>query len=341
MTAIARGELDRFLEKPDPRKPIVLIYGPDAGLVAERAAQIAARSIGAPIDSFNMLKLDGDEIASDPLRLVDEANTASLFGGRRALRVRVGSRNIAAAVEPLTKTPPIDATVVLEAGDLKKSAPLRALCEKSPNAAAIACYSDDANELRRLIDQSLAAASLTIDRDARDALMGLLGGDRLASRGEIDKLIAYASGSGAVTIDDIEAVVGDAADAATSEAIDGAFSGDPATMLPALGKLLASGERPDGVLIAALNHGWLLVQGMAQVESGQPARSVAERAIPYFKRRAAFERQLQIWRREDALAQLRQIGESILAARAQADMARSLLDRTLLRIALTARRARN
>ena len=50
-------------------------------------------------DPFALVRLDGDALASDPARLVDEATTVPLFGGRRAIRVRAGSRNLASGVE--------------------------------------------------------------------------------------------------------------------------------------------------------------------------------------------------------------------------------------------------
>ncbi|WP_342360118.1 DNA polymerase III subunit delta [Terrarubrum flagellatum] len=300
---------------------------------------VSAASVADPSDPFQLIRMEGDEIASDPLKLADEANAIGLFGGRKALRVRVGSKNIVSAVEPLLRAPPRDAAVVLEAGDLKKSAPLRVACEKSSTAAVIACYADDPAELQRLVSESFRKVGLSIDPEAEELLLSMLGGDRLASRGEVEKLITYATGSNQVTAEDVEAVVGDASAAALNEAIDGAFGGNTGQMLPALSKLLAEGERPDMILSAALTHSWTLAQALAQVDAGQQARTVAERAIPFFRRRAAFERQLQIWKREGMAPTIRQLGESILASRANSELAIATLDRTLLRIALGARRA--
>lgn len=338
MTALARGEIERFIASPDPRKPLVLIYGPDAGLVAERGAAIAASGGAASNGSFEILKFDGDELAGDPLRLADQANSVRLFSSRQIIRVRVGSKNIAPAIEPLLRAPPLDSLVIFEAGDLKKTAPVRAACEKSTSAAVIACYSDEPADVRRLIEESFRVARISTERDAIDALVALLGGDRLSTRAEIDKLVAYAGDGGRVDLEDVEAVVGDVGATALSEAIDGAFSGDTRAMLPALAKLAASGERPDGILSSALNHAWSLAQGLAQVEAGQPPRTVAERSVPFFRRRPLYERQLQIWRKEGMAPTVRLIGESLLSARAQADMAASLVDRTLLRIAISARK---
>src|SRR5690606_9781087 len=112
--------------------------------VAERSAALLAASGAGDMsaDPFSLVTLDGDAL-SDPSRLAEEAWTVPLFGGRRTIRVTATTRNIAPAVEPLLRDPPTDAFIVIEAGDLKPSAPLRKAVERSDTAVALACYSDD------------------------------------------------------------------------------------------------------------------------------------------------------------------------------------------------------
>ena len=103
MVALRGKEIDAFLARPDPGRPIILLYGPDAGLVRERADALMASAVDDPNDPFSLVRLDGDELAAEPSRLVDEAMTVPLFGGRRAIRVRAGSRNFASGVETLAE----------------------------------------------------------------------------------------------------------------------------------------------------------------------------------------------------------------------------------------------
>ena len=102
--------------------------------------------------------------------------------------MRGGARNFLPAIEALLAQPLRDCRVVIEAGDLKKSAPLRTLCEKAGHAAALPCYADNDQALARLIDTEMKAAGPTIAPDAREALLPLLGGDRRSSLSEIRKL---------------------------------------------------------------------------------------------------------------------------------------------------------
>src|SRR5262245_44327780 len=200
MVALKTGDIDSFVARPDPSRAVVLVFGPDAGLVSERVDALVKASVDDPADPFALVRLDGDTVASDPARLVDEATTVPLFGGRRAIRLRAGGRNIVPAVEAVLAAPLKDCRVVIEAGDLRRGAPLRTLIERAKNAAAIACYAHAERDIARLIDDEMRAADLTIAPDARAALAPLLGGDRRASRAELRKLALYAGGAGRVEL---------------------------------------------------------------------------------------------------------------------------------------------
>ena len=90
MVALKAAEVDAYIAARDPARPIALVFGPDAGLVSESADAIVRAAVDDPNDPFSLVRLDGDELASDPSRLIDEANTVPLFGGRRAIRVKAG-----------------------------------------------------------------------------------------------------------------------------------------------------------------------------------------------------------------------------------------------------------
>src|SRR6202789_1913771 len=227
MVALRGREIDAFLARPDPGRPIILLYGPDAGLVRERADALLASAVDDPTDPFSLVRLDGDELSAEPSRLVDEAMTIPLFGGRRAIRIRAGSRRFAAGIDTLADSPLKDCRIVIEAGELRPESPLRKACERAKTAVAIACYPDGERDIAKLIDDELRASNLRIAPDARGVLTALLGGDRQASRNELKKLALYAHGEGEVTLDDVMAVVADASELKIDPIVDGAFAGKP------------------------------------------------------------------------------------------------------------------
>src|SRR5262249_30745000 len=117
MVALKAGEVDSYIAARDPARPIALVFGPDAGLVSERADAIVRAAVDDPNDPFALVRLDGDELAGDPGRLVDEANTVPLFGGRRAIRVKAGGRDFSGALATLAADPPRDCRLLIAAGD--------------------------------------------------------------------------------------------------------------------------------------------------------------------------------------------------------------------------------
>src|SRR2546428_1634210 len=244
MVAVKSADVDAFVARPDPARPIVLLYGPDAGLVRERAEAVIRASVDDPRDPFALAHLEGDALASEPGRLAEEAHTVPLFGGRRAVWVKAGSRNIAPAVEALIACAPPDCRGVIEAGDLRRNAPLRVVCERARNVAALPCYADAERDLVPLIDDEMRDAGLTITPDARAALVPLLGGDRLASRHELRKLASFARGQGRVELDDVMAVVADASTLALDGLVDAAFAGRTTELEAQFGKARTAGTSP-------------------------------------------------------------------------------------------------
>ena len=198
MVALKTADIEKFLTRPDPARLVVLVYGPDAGLVSERVNALIKASVDDVSDPFSLVRLEAEDLSANPARLVEEAQTIPLFGGRRAVWAKAGSRNIAPSVEAVLALPSSECRVVIEAGDLRRNAPLRVVCERAKNAAALPCYADTERDLARLIDSEMREAELTLKPDARAMLIPLLGGDRAASRNELRKLALYARGRGEV-----------------------------------------------------------------------------------------------------------------------------------------------
>src|SRR3954471_12805145 len=99
MVALKGSEVESFVARPDPARSLVLVFGPDAGLVSERVDAIVRASVDDPNDPFALVRLDGDTLAADPARLPGERPPGPPFRGGGAIRVRAASRNIAPAVE--------------------------------------------------------------------------------------------------------------------------------------------------------------------------------------------------------------------------------------------------
>lgn len=340
MVAINTREIDSYVAKPSPAHAIILVFGADVGLVRERADALIASAVDDINDPFSLVRLEGDDLAAEPSRLVDEAMTVPLFGGRRAIRVRAGGKNFSSGVNVLLQEPPKDCRIVIEAGELRKDSPLRAMCEKAKTAAVIACYADGVRDLSRLIDDELNASNLRLAQDARAALVELLGGDRLASRNEIRKLVLYAHGKSEVTLDDIAAVVTDASNLTLDPIIDNTFAGQPAEVEVAFAKAVAAGINPNAIMFAAQRQASQLHKARLTMDEGQPADAAFERAIPrwHFARKSQVLRALTMLSSDKLAQHIVQLGEATLELRKRAALSETIAQRVLMAIAVNARR---
>ena len=337
MVAVKSHEAERFLARPPPHIYLYLVFGTDAGLITERARKIVARAVDDPKDPFQLVRIGGDELANDPARLADEANTIPLLGGRRAIWIEAQGKAFVAAFEPILGLPPRDCTIVIEAGAVKKDAPLRTLCERERDAAAIQCYPDSAKDIAQLIDAEVGAATLSIAPDAKAFLVSQLGQDRLSTRSELEKLVLYAHGAGEITLDHVAAIVCDASNLIAGEAVNAAFDGGLAALDARLRHIFAGASDYHALLAAALRHALDLHRARRDAEEAAGAREGSGFAGAGFKQKDAFERHLRAWTRPSLGRAIDTLAEAVLSARREPKLGPSLAARALWTIAHTVR----
>jgi DNA polymerase-3 subunit delta len=300
---IAGGRVESFLNRPDPALSAVLLYGPDEGLVRERAQRLVRAVLPDPQDPFGLSELGVDAVRSEPALLVDEARALSLGGGRRVVRLRQATDQLSAACRALLDLPSLAALVVVDAGELGAASSLRRLFEAAPNAATIACYRDEGRALADTVHQQLATLGLRPDAEAETFLVERLGVDRGITMSELAKLDLYlapAAGGRAprpVTLQDVAAVVGDSAALGLDDLVHAAALGQAAEVERSMGRLLGEGQAPVRLLRALANHFGRLYQLACLVESGEPAERAIEKARPpiNMRRRGSFKAALRRW----------------------------------------------
>lgn len=336
-------EVDAFLTRPAQTGTVVLIYGPDKGMISERSAKYA-KCTGLPLDDpFAVLRIEADEIDKDPARLVDEARTISMFGGNRLIWIRNASaqKNLAEAVKTLICEPPQDTFILIEAGDLKKGAALRNAVESGNTAMALPCYADDARGIDGLIDDVLLANNLQISGDARQFLRLSLGGDRLASRGELEKLCLYARGQQRIELDDVRESVGDVAALSHDEVIDAMLTGDLAKFNTAFDRVVNTGTHPFLLVNTAIRQfSQLLSLRHSMDTDNKPAGLVVNSAKPpiFFARKRLVETALGIWSMSALLRATDRLQRTVLESRKNAALATAIIRQAFIALAVEALR---
>ncbi|WP_330082859.1 DNA polymerase III subunit delta [Methylocystis iwaonis] len=339
MVAVSGREAERFVASPPENIFLFLVHGADAGMVRERALSIVGKRVDDRHDPFQFVELSGDTVASDPLTLLDEANTTPLFGGRRAILVETGAKSVIPAVTSLVSAPPAACTVVLTASALKKDAPLRKLVEGAKQGAGIECLPDTEQDIHALVDRTLREANLVATPEARALLLAALGEDRLMSRAELAKLVLYMHGREHVEAADVEAIVAHASSIASDRVVAAAFAGDAGETLDAY---FAQGGDAGAVLFGALRYAVALHRARLTIEreSGRTDAGVTAlfRAGFGFMHRALMEEQLKAWTSPRLAALIEPLREAQTRARANAASAQMEAERALWRVAKAARR---
>ncbi len=344
---LTAARIPAFVKAPDPKVRAALIYGPDRGLARERLDALTRTVVDDIADPFRVAELTGATLKDDPARLADEVAAQSLMGGRRVVRLTdVGDAQASALQAVLGDVPgdttgdPLEGALVLVlAGELRPSSALRKLFEGSDIAVALPCYADEGMTLEQVIRDTLRAQGMTVGHDALAYLLSHLGGDRLLTRAELEKLVTYKGGPGEITLDEAAACVGDTAALGLDDLAMAVADGDDGHTQRVLDRLLREGTGPIPVLRAVVRHFTRLHQAAGAVAGGKsPDQAVSALRPPViFKHADRIKAQVRRW---DSA----RVGQALsLLLEAEGDCKSSgpppevVCSRTLMRLAQAAR----
>jgi DNA polymerase-3 subunit delta len=293
MTALKGRDIERFTERPDIDEGVILVYGPDTGLVRETGARILKHYSSA---DGSLVTLDGAELDADPGRLIVEAHTGSLFGDKRLVRVRGPGKSIAVPLAALLEDAG-GAIIVIEAGNLTPKDALRAQVESAKSARALPCYADSDEIILNLISTTFNREGIAADPDVAPTLRDILGNDREVTRRELEKLVLFAAETKRLTRNDVLTLCADNAMSALDEVADAIGTGHPEALEKALARAYSASVDSQRLLITVTQHFLALRRWRAGVDDGRSARDVLDSGWPkpHFSRRNALEQQVRLW----------------------------------------------
>lgn len=325
-----------FLKRPPAEIRAILVYGPDAGLVKERSEVLLRTAVEDLTDPFRVADLTGDTIADDPARLADEAAAMAMTGGRRVVRVRDAGNDTTPAFQSFLEHPMGDALIVVEGGELDSRSALRKLFEKADNAAALACYRDEGRDLAAVIRETLARNDVKAEDEALAWLAARLGGDRLVTRGEIDKLALYMGPGNTATLQEVRALVGDSAEIGLDDLANACASGDVPRLERVRAKLDAEGVAAVAQLRAVQRHFARLHLCAGLLAAGKDEKSAMMSLRPpvFWKEEASFRAQLKRWPAKRLSAAVAQLLDAEIACKSSGQPAELIAARCLMSLAL-------
>lgn len=334
-------EATRYFAKPDPAKAGLLIYGADAMRVALRRQEVIAALIGPEGEAeMRLTRIPASDLRKDAALLLDAIKAQGFFPGPRVAFVEDATDGLASVIEGALKDWRAgDAQIVVTAGELKgKTAPLKVLFERHPNAFAAGLYDDPPS--REEIEDMLRKSGLRdIDREAMTDLTNL---SRALDPGDfrqtVEKIALYKFGDPTPLMPaEVAALAPAAIEAEVDDLIHVVADGRQDAIGPLVRRLEGQGVGAVTLCIAAMRH-FRSLHAAASDPSG-PAAGIAKlRGVP-FKARDAMQRQASNWglkRLEEAVALIVETDLTLRSASRAPTMA--VMERALIRLSMALRR---
>nr|WP_314494315.1 DNA polymerase III subunit delta [uncultured Pseudomonas sp.] len=293
---LAPAQLNKHLQ--GDLAPVYIVSGDDPLLCQEAADAIRAAARRQGFDERQVFSADAN---FDWGTLLQAGASLSLFAQRRLLELRLpsgkpGDKGAAALVEYCAR--PVEDTVLLiSLPKLDASAQRgkwgKALLE-GPHCQFVQIWPVDAHQLPNWINQRLAQAGLSAQREAVELIAARVEGNLLAAAQEIEKLKLLAEGN-QITLETVQAAVADSARFDVFGLVDAILNGDAGHALRVLEGLRGEGVEPP-VILWALARELRSLAGLAQLFSqGVPLDKAFSQAKPpiWDKRRPLVSKALQ------------------------------------------------
>lgn len=337
-------KLSDFLAQSNFGIGAVLLYGPDQGLVRERAKLLAKKCVSNTDDPFAVTELSAAQLKSDPGLLADSAFSMSLAGGDCVVLVRDAPDSITDPLTYIFAQPSTAWPIIVQAAELPPRSSLRKYFENSNNLATIACYPEEGRALEGFIKSYLTSENISIEPAALLYLCSSLAGDRQLVRRELEKLALYAvakeTDAGRVTEADVLLCIGDSSETSLDNLVFSIGDGNQGAIDQTLTKAFSEGINPVAAIRAVQRHFQRLHFVSGQVKGGANVDQAISKLRPpvFFKRKDDFQRQARNWSSENLGRALMLATENEIDSKTTGLPAEILCSRTLMRIAQAARR---
>ncbi|GAA0266785.1 hypothetical protein GCM10009127_02950 [Alteraurantiacibacter aestuarii] len=279
---------------------IAFFCGPDeAG-----ASAAAARMVAMLPDPGERIELSGGDLRSDPVRLVDEARSTSLFGTTRHIMVRAAGEETHDAIKSFLEMADLGETsgacpifiVATSATDKSRSAKL--LIGRDDGLVAM-FYAPDLRTVTAEVRTMADAAGLRLGGDLAEQIARAAGLDVRLAQSEVDKLALFLDASPqSPKLADGEAfeLIG----ARTEEdgfmpLVNAVLSGEVRKLPAELERMQHVGLNPVGVALALERRAAQLASLAAKLEPGSDIGAVLDRQRVFFRDKRDLSVQLRRW----------------------------------------------
>lgn len=337
------AEISRYLSRPDPTRPALLIYGQDAMRVTLKRVEVITALIGPDADAeMRLTRIPGADLRKDVALIVDAIKATGFFPGPRAVLVEdtpdTAAPAIAAALESWKQG---DAIIVVTAAALTKTSALRKMFEQHKAAVTAPVYDSppsDEEIQRWIMDAGLTEVQQDAMRDLTVLSRALDPGD---FRQMIEKIALYKYGDKSpLCPEEIALMVPATIEAEVDELIAVTAEGNTGALGALMHRINGQGILPVTICIAALRHFRAL--HAASSDSGGVQTGLSRLRPPVFgPRRDRMARQIQVWGMHHLEEAIHHLLDTDLKLRSSSRAPqKALIERALIRVAMMPRGSR-
>lgn len=261
--SLSARDFEKSLLQAIKGKRVVVLSGDNIQVKADLFRQLRRSLSIEPYDPFRLVQLDSDALDADPARLGDELGAISMFGGSRLIRVMATAKQTENILEIAEMAPVGDWLLIVDTDELARSQP-------SSGVLLVACPSEKGGDFHAFVRAEFERAGVMLKEGVLELLVPLLGDDRAAARGEVEKLALLVDRAKPVGLDDAKNVVADASTLVADEIAVAALSGDLAALNLALNRLGSAGSDATAALGAASRQVLNLLRGRANQWKSRP-----------------------------------------------------------------------
>lgn len=332
----------RFHSEPDSFR-LAVLCGPNV-----TRCQALANELAAPFAaSAERVDLTIADLTESTARLHDEATSASLFGDKRYIMVRLNSGEAvraAAAIENLLDSDTKGYPVFIVAAGMADKTALAKKIAAAPDALIAPCYETTPENAAAAISGMARDEGLKMSRDIAVAIAALTSNDMVLARLEVEKIALYLDAT-PDNPQEVEAELLTRLGAENDEEdlgllIHAAIGGDTKALANELAAVSTMGFSEVGLVRLMLSHLVKLADLRAKVDQGASIDKVVNHPAIFWSSRKYFSQQLKLWPSEHIARLIERILMLEVALKSSGQPVRVLVEQELLTIARKAARTR-
>ncbi len=299
---IQPARIDSFVKNLPENCPGVLLYGPDSGLVSERAEIITEQVLGKNPDPFLITEITSEKLKDDPGTLANEMASVSFFNtGRKLIKIRDAADSLSAILKPILggHKGKDDPFIIVFAGELTPRSSLRALAEKEASFASVPCYQEDSGALTNIVRTKLREAGYTYEIGIPELIAANCMGNRMVLNQELTKLQLYMGERKQVTSDDVYACIVEVTESSMDNLCSAVAGRDAKVVAKELKKAYQEGMMPVTILRYVSNYFMRFYLINSQLKQGRTEQEAIEMLKPpvFFKQVPVFKKHISYWAR--------------------------------------------